>query len=127
MPASSFRTPKARLTEWFVSASTGCVISWGNVVRTPNQALCEKNESVLTPMTSISSSPNSDRCSWKPRISVGQTKVKSSGYHAGSFLPIMLPPHDVVCSPPALLTGAGGRRCLDHGCNEFLIEKYSLL
>src|SRR5439155_22783880 len=33
MPWSSFSTPKARLTAWFVSAMTGVVISCGNVFR----------------------------------------------------------------------------------------------
>ena len=61
MPASSFSTPNARLMEWLVSPMTGCVISFGNVCRSANQALWLKNESVLTPMTSTLSSPNSLR------------------------------------------------------------------
>ena len=58
----------------------GCVISCGNVFRSANHALCEKNESVLTPITAVLSSLKSPASVWKPLISVGQTKVKSSGY-----------------------------------------------
>jgi hypothetical protein len=65
------RTPNARLTAWFVSARTGCVISCGKVFRSANQALCEKNESVLTPMIAVPSSLKSPPSDWKPLISVG--------------------------------------------------------
>ena len=79
-PWSSFSTPKARDTAWLVSASTGCVISCGKILRSANQALWLKNESVLTPITATPSAWNSFDSDWKPLISVGQTKVKSSGY-----------------------------------------------
>ena len=63
-----------------MSAITGCVISCGKIPRSANQALWLKNESVDTPITPTPSAAKSFDRPWKPLISVGQTKVKSSGY-----------------------------------------------
>ncbi len=46
---------------------------------TSAHALCEKRESMEQPTTSAPRAWNSDRLSEKALISVGQTKVKSSG------------------------------------------------